>query len=360
MELDTKEKFYLNLSDITHDLLKYADDYTIETFLNYINQELNGKLEKDLFFLDDLPPKRKLLYTIIVSARSVLIHLNSLELCYGSYKDRFADFDDDNYALSFIKDTLGNDSQPGKVTDNKKEMLFRLIVENYKENKFYYRFGGSTLDKIEIKNLGKKSFNYCITEYPSTKVNGKTIIKNKATNDKHSISKSLDFPMDQDRIVKEEDFRPFFEDMTTPYSSSYYKDLHNQIVNILKNDRKNYCNCCNPNRIKNSRAICDNCKNTFDEFDYLNQQIEDWKQYDDTFRANSIDYKQIVYSRKNRLLKRNNLQLRKQLKICLLDSFKSIEKEIAKETNMSEQKRIALIKESINKLKTEFIPKSFD
>ena len=98
----------------------------------------------------------------------------------------------------------------------------------------------------------------------------------------------------------------------------------------------------------------------FDEFDYLNQQIEDWKQYDDTFRANSIDYKQIVYSRKNRLLKRNNLQLRKQLKICLLDSFKSIKKEIAKETNMSEQQRIALIKESINKLKTEFIPKSFD
>ncbi len=368
------DKVSFRIADIESELKKYADDSDIKTFLNYFREELGISPEEDSDEIDYY--KMKLSGYLIRYSNFIplYLHLDFLYKCYTSYIVCFGgENKKEKEYLQKIADKIKQklnleENESTKLTDVTRAKILNMIIENYKENRFYYYFHDNSLNKVVIKkkktNKGIKFYND-IFEYIIQDEDKSTFLIDTETNIKYSLKKHLirDFWYNEQELLNGNDntFMYIINDMTNCISYTEVQYFHNKIVDILKDKKDITCKCCNPNFSKPSlTGLCDHCKNLFDELQLINEEVIKWYENDDTFSFKNFNFKKFLYDDVPAAISTNCTQLRQKRKNKLISKLNELEKEINKECDAYHKKRYDKITEYIKTVKENLIPQSFD
>ena len=136
--------------------------------------------------------------------------------------------------------------------------------------------------------------------------------------------------------------------------------LHKSFVKTLVECSKEYCKCCNPNlNSPEARALCDNCKNLFEELDFIKEELNSCYKEDNDFGKTEFNYKKFLYDIKFDSSK-SYKKVRQKRKNKLLAELNKINKKIESSNYYITKDRHDKIKNSINIIRDNLISKSFD
>ena len=245
-----------------------------------------------------------------------------------------------------------------------------MAIDNYKKNKFYYFFHNNTLVKREIveqKNHKELNFTYKDTIYNIEDRDTSTHIVDENNFYDCDLKKFLprkDWYVVQDlENGNHQTFLNILEEignMNDCFSLSDVRYFHSKIVQFLENKHHTACKCCNPNlNSPEARALCDNCKNLFEELDFIKEELNGCYKEDNDFGKTEFNYKKFLYDIKFDSSK-NYKKVRQKRKNKLLAELNKINKKIESSNYYITKDRHDKIKNSINIIRDNLISKSFD
>ena len=318
------------IAEFLIELIRFADDDDILTFLNNCSDKLTKNADKDTcdiyyyktwlinylfeyiygfieYKIPFLPPlisengkiKRGLPiakypnFDVSVSNYThIYLHLFALCECYYSYKMVFGD---EKKIIKQLYKQAKKDSKIGVITDKDRTKILHLLINCYSQNKFYYYFYGNSLIKLEIvtKRISHRTeYIYKPTKYKLQDKNGVTYIINKNQNVKMALKQYLTRNTNGEVDYNTVDFEQYFMYLLDDIDFQTIKSVHQQIIKAITPCKRNvYCKCCNPN-FKNTKAtaICDKCRKLFFELQQFVKSIDEHEVNDYIHSIKSYDF----------------------------------------------------------------------
>lgn len=306
-------KFYDDIGSFIIELVKYADDKDIKTFLQNCFEEVITQQDREEELLTSNYYMQMLLnylYNYICLSDETLERLPTFKLDNADF-DRLKHLDITKCRLIYMHlvalcqsyYTLWVLCTPQSCTK-----ILKLLIENYKINKFYYYIYNEKLIRIKIKQHGETKYYYDKKEFYFERDSSKDYILSENRDYKVEINKNFAIntilqqskkdAIDIEKAIAKykDDFFKAIKEFLIQFDFQDIKEAHEQIVSILKNEEKEYCKCCNPNR-KNPKAtkLCDKCKNLFDSLEELKTYIDDWESNDFICSITETDFKKMIY-----------------------------------------------------------------
>lgn len=250
----------------------------------------------------------------------LLLHITALCSFYYSYPIERIDILEDSFtSMKRECKNLKNQFKSSMFlppTDKKK--ILHLLINCYAQNGFYYSFSDNQLEKIEIIETSLRERKSVITKYKYKITNysleddksNNTIIINKDDSAKYNLKKhllrrNLNF-LQNEPIENELDF------IVNNLNFKYIEYMHNKITKILNIPNNYPCAYCNPKQ-KTTR-VCPNCKNLFEDFEYLQSLIKNDELDEVVLNIKTLDLKKEFRSIKSiNAVKSRNAYLHKIL-----------------------------------------------
>ena len=366
------------LGEFLIELITYADDKDIKTFLrncsedlitdkdniledtsidfykskllNYLFEYIYGFIELRLPVLPPLIyedgklirgldiPRYQNFKKDISAYTHLYLHLYALCECYYSYQTlpKNKNQNMQNVVEEHI-DII--DTQPDKIagiTNKDKTKLLKMFIDSFSENKFYYYFYDNKLIKLEIeakRKNNKLDYFYKSTAYTLQDAERSTFILNQDNKICGTLKQKLLRQISEISII---DFYQSIVATGTILQHTSFQEIqqaHKHIVKALHTTDMKICKCCNPN-VKNPKAtkLCNNCKELFSKLNDLKLNIAEWEPNDYIDSIKEMDFKKYVYQVKLNEIS-DIVDLRKKRKKTLIKFINKLEKEIDNANN---------------------------
>lgn len=327
LEFDFDKRHINNIPEFIIEFLFYADYKDIKSFLEFIPNIRKYSSDNKLNFLANLlEPIQKCaeydiqelpitlpdginlesmpydypLFTVFQKAfnscRPLHLHIIALCECFFSYVtvskeeksllQKFVDI--------FTKFYKTDNQKIHAITDSDKQKIFRMLINCYKNYGFYYYFNGNYLAKISIKEYKQNNqikYNFDEVIYEIYDDNKSTHLINHEKGIDYSLKKILlRYDNKLDLLTDEKSFRKGIEKCFDHVSFETLKNLHNKIVDAIKNTPKNFCKLCNPNyNNPDSYKLCPACDEFLKKINEISENI------------NQDESNEYLYEMKNRI-----------------------------------------------------------
>lgn len=265
--------------------LLFKDNKIIRVFpvAKYANNDINTSLYEDLY-----------------------LHLYALCECYNSYQMIFPDEKKEIIKIANEYNKIFNENiKINTITYKDKTKLLHLLINSYTENKFYYYFYNDTLTKVEI--IAKKidsqlEYFYNLTKYELIDTDKTTFITNNKQKINAPLKQKLVRKKSEEIDINDEIFQKYIYELIKNTKFQTVKNIHQQIVSIIKKEAKiKYCKCCNPNpKNINAGSICKNCRNLIFQLNILTKSIDDYEINDFIYSLKSFNFKQFLCDNKSK------------------------------------------------------------
>ncbi len=337
-----QDTIYL-LSEFILEFLEYIDDEHLKTFLSFFSSKKEMKKNK---ITSHYKYKAQLLYILMQrkNIKLVLCHLQGIFECYNSYKSKI--FTDKKF-LNEINDLIKKHynislNKIDILTDKDLTKLFGMIIDCYKDNKYYYSFSDDLLIKMEIREEHtnkKREYKLFSTLYDLEEKYGQTLIiqREKYINDKLDIILPKNFNYNKDESYKDDS--KFIHNLIKTFDCIGFQKIkrtHDKFMRVINNSIENYCLWCSPNPTKlGSRKLCNNCKNLDEEINYFKNEILNCNNYNRINQyllkvAEEIDFNELVLKTKiNKPIMLKNM--REKRKKSLEKIFNKADEEVKQE-----------------------------
>ena len=290
------------------------------------------------------------------------LHLYALCECYYSYP--LADAEKGLLAkfISNIEQSKGTKEKKkiNTLKDNSRTKFLKLLINSYKEKKFYYLFYKNTLLKLKIEeksteHIDNNKQKYCEKTYIYKHIiysledrDGVTKIINK----KLKIDKPLNSILVRfDDTDIENSIKRFNEEMTKTISLNQSINFHKQITNILSEKRPNSCSQ------RDFELLNNRCKKLLEELEQLKMQIGYDETNDYILTIRDIDFEKELFSFEQ-YRKLSMKEVRYKIKSKLNKLIKNIKKEISSEHDNEPYIKILEKVKNIEKLLSAILGKS--
>lgn len=304
--------------------LLFKDNKIIRVFpvAKYANNDINTSLYEDLY-----------------------LHLYALCECYNSYQMIFPDEKKEIIKIANEYNKIFNENiKINTITYKDKTKLLHLLINSYTENKFYYYFYNDTLTKVEI--IAKKfdsqlEYFYNLTKYELIDTDKTTFITNNKQKINAPLKQKLVRKKSEEIDINDEIFQKYIYELIKNTKFQTVKNIHQQIVSIIKKEAKiKYCKCCNPNpKNINTGSICKNCRNLIFQLNILTKSIDDYEINDFIYSLKSFNFKQFLCDNKSKKIsdiKELRKYKRRTLKHQMAQLIKNINNEM-KEKMLQEE-----------------------
>ncbi|MCM1266220.1 MAG: hypothetical protein NC200_08490 [Candidatus Gastranaerophilales bacterium] len=340
------------IADFLIELIRYADDSDIETFLRNCSAKLIEDTEKencDTYYyktwllnylfeyvygfiepkIPSLPPlvyeNGKLIRglpiveypnfkTDVSNYTHLYLHLYALCECYYSY---LMVFSNEKKVIKQLIEKSNKDIKLGAITDKDRTKILNLLINSYTENKFYYYFYDNELVKLEIvsERVNHRLEDcYRITKYNLVDKDGVTYI----TSNNNVVYTAL-----KQKLVRNQsgevdfatvDFENYFAGLLNNIEFQEIKSIHKQIVKaITPIKREKYCKCCNPNGKNIRNSLCTKCIDLLSELNKLKRMIDEDEVNDYIVSIKSLDFENVIFSIADKDIK--SLRAKRQSKL---------------------------------------------
>ena len=267
------------------EFLRYTDDEDIKTLLRFCitKKEWSKNTEGEYSYQAIL--LAYLMYKNNPYNRFLTLHLTAICNCYNSYKCRFFDNKKEFKAIQdkFCEYFQQTPSKVKSITEKDKSKIFKLIINSYKKNEFYYCFDDNRLVKVEIADLelmNKMGCEIAETSYLLKNKNGIKYIVNEKSNVHYKLKNKL--PLDKivcdySNLESKEQFVLAFKECLESIDFQEIKEIHNSIISAISDFKNNECTWCFPELDNNrSKKLCDNCKNLNDTISEFKKTVLDY------------------------------------------------------------------------------------
>ena len=354
---------YDRVAEFLIDLIKYADDEDIKIFLencsdrlkatgindykttllNYLFEYIYGFIEpklptlpplvyEDSKLIRGLPMLKYPNFNTSVSYYTDLyLHLYALCECYYSYPIFNAGDKNIKTITKEFSKIFSTENKINYVTDKSIKNLFKLLINSYTKNKFYYYFYDNTLTKVVITKRVKnrRPFYYLqTTNYQLVDKDNTTYIINSDKGIKKKLKKKLVRNTSGEIDFKDENFATNIQQLLVNVNPENVKAIHSDIVSAIT--EQHLCKCCGSKiDIKNKKGLCENCKNLFKQLNSFCNGIDELEPNKIIFSFKNIKFEKLICkigikSKKITTIKNNRLaRLNKEIS--------RVEKEISKE-----------------------------
>ncbi len=246
--------------------LTSVSSFSVQKYLHYLKDEHNDLTKEDIL---------KTIREMVKECQPIGLYQHLLALCENFYSY--------NFKLRSNKDLT---------------RIFKVLINNYTNFKFYYSFNKKKLFKIIFdddtnEDLFEISSYMKYKPYIISYKNNKTYLYNTEKGTEPSIDLTL-------------------KTNSELCTLDYFMTANEQITKALSNEGEmQNCNWCNPTPDGNTKGKCDNCKNLLEELNKLKKQIndEDLNKWDFNAKIREIsiekcdDYLNLRYERKKILEK---------------------------------------------------------
>ena len=342
LESYVSKKHLDKFSEFVREILYYADDKDVKTFLEFIpNIKINSLNYKSLllanllqpvqncavYYVYQLPielpdnpintesvPEDYPLLTVFTetfkSYYPLFLHLYVLCESYYSYVTVSIEEKSmlQQVANVFTKYNKTDNIKIHAITNIDKQKILKMLINCYKNNKFYYYFNNEKLAKVAIQKYKQNNqikYKFDEVVYKIHDDDKSTRLVNHEKNINYNLKKILlriddkfDLPTEDEFFM--EKFSKFFDHI----SFDTIKKVHSNIVDAIKSPPKDFCKLCNPNP-NNPRAykLCPTCDKFIAKINEISELInqDEHNEYLYTIK-NSISRHSIF----SKFLKKNN------------------------------------------------------
>ena len=343
LESNFSKKHFNKFSEFVLEIIYYADDEDVKTLLEFIFNidfnSLNYKLfllanllrpiqncaEYDVYQLPITLPNNNFinaksvpddypLFTVFKKAFNsyypLFLHLYAL--CESYYSYITIPIEEKSIiqqgANIYTKYSKTDDIKIHAITNSDKQKIFKMLVNCYKNNKFYYYFNNDNLAKVAIQEYKQNNQ----IKYKFDEVVYKIYDDDKSTHLVNS-EKGIDYNLKTILLRNDDKYNlPTSEEVLIEKSTKLFahisfdtlKKMHSDIVDAIKDAPKDFCKLCNPNPNKsNAYKLCPKC----DEFlAKINEISEHINQDEPNEYLYTIKNRISRYSIFNEFLKKNN------------------------------------------------------
>lgn len=367
------------------ELIRYADDNDIKTFLNncspklldntdtcsyktllinYLFEYIYGFIEPKLPTLPELGIENgKIIRGLPISkyanfktdiSNYTNVYLHIYALCENYYSYIMLD-NNERKILQQSAELISEDVKLNVITDKDRTKILKLLIESYADNKFYYYFYNDKLIRLKIVQKQKEhKLEYCY-ESANYKLEDKyntTYIISPAHNVNIALKQKLVRTRDCVGAIDYEHIEEYLKQFFENINFQDIKTIHKEIISAITPKKNEYCKCCNPNlKNPNSTKICDNCRNLLFELKQLNKTIDKDDINDYIASIKSIDFKKFIYSINDKDIGKLRTRRRTEISKIINKLQKEVSQELKENFGSADEKYYTELTKRISKIK---------